>query len=354
MDTGRVALVAILTGLRSLSNRRQVIVPAYSCPTVVQAVIEAGLEPTLCDVSVRTLDLDREALRALISDEVLAIIPAHLYGLAQDVRDLLEIGHQHGIFVIEDAAQAFGAKLDGKMIGTFGDAGMYSLGRGKCIPVGHGGVIVSRECCSAAILEVAQETISDGTHMDLGSLVLFAGYGMAIHPRVWWLIARTPLNPADHGMDLDELAPIRLHGLSAVRAALGNSILERLEAHQSTSRSNAQRLMAGLAEFDGISFPEVPPGAEPVYLRLPVLVENEHRANRLFDLLQQEGIGVSRSYWRSLPDLFSEILFIDERDFPGAARLARCLLTLPTHTYLQEQDLARIQRAFARLANEGG
>jgi dTDP-4-amino-4,6-dideoxygalactose transaminase len=354
MDTGRGALVVILKGLRSLANRRQVIVPAYSCPTVVESVIEAGLEPILCDVSVRTLDLDREALISLISDEVLAIVPTHLYGLAHDVRDLLEIGHQHDIFVIEDAAQAFGARLDGKMVGTFGDAGMYSLGRGKCIPVGHGGVIVSRGYCSAAILEAIQETICDGTHMDVGSLVLFAGYGVATHPRVWWLTVRTPLNPADHGMDLDELAPIRLHHLSAVQAALGNSILERLEAYQSSSRRNARRLMAGLAEFDGVSFPEIPSGAEPVYLRLPVLVEDEHHAIRLFDLLEQEGIGVSRSYWRSLPDLYSRILLSDERDFPGAARLARCLLTLPTHTYLQEQDLTRIQRAFARFANEGG
>ncbi|NIN99724.1 MAG: nucleotide sugar aminotransferase, partial [Anaerolineae bacterium] len=102
--SARVALSVILLGLKRLSDRSQVVVPAYCCPTVVQSVLKADLEPVLCDVSVQTLDLDRAALSRLISDEVLAIVPAHLYGLAQDVRDLLAIGQEYGIFVIEDAA----------------------------------------------------------------------------------------------------------------------------------------------------------------------------------------------------------------------------------------------------------
>jgi dTDP-4-amino-4,6-dideoxygalactose transaminase len=354
MNSGRGALAVILVGLKRLSGRRQVIVPAYGCPTVVQSVMKAGLEPILCDVSTRTLDLERASLMPLISDEVLAIVPTHLYGLAQDVRDLLKIGSDHDVFVIEDAAQAFGASLDGQMVGTFGDAGLYSLGRGKCIPVGHGGVIVSQERCAAAIAKARQEVVSEGKGLDLGSLILFAGYGAAIHPRLWWLIVRTALNPADRGMDLDDLAPIHLQGLSAVQAALGHSILERLEAQQSASRQNAQRLMAHLVKYDGYTFPQIPPGATPVFLRLPVIAESQHLADRLFDLLEQQGIGVSRSYWRSLPDLFSKVLSTDEVIYPGAAKLARCLLTLPTHTYLQDDDFKRIAHVFGRVTREGG
>lgn len=344
--SARVALSVILLGLKRLSNRSQVVVPAYCCPTVVQSVLKADLEPVLCDVSVQTLDLDRAALSRLISDEVLAIVPAHLYGLAQDVRDLLAIGQEYGIFVIEDAAQAFGAAFQGRMVGTWGDAGLYSLGRSKCIPAGHGGVIVSQDRCASAISEAMQEAVAERANWGFGSLALFMGYGLATRPMGWWFVVRTPLNPADEGMDINALPPIHLRGLSPVQAGLGASILKRLELIQSASRRNARRLIAQLGEFDFVTLPQIPPDAEPVFLRLPIVVGGEERANRLFDLLWQEGIGVSRSYLRTLPDLFCATLPTNGHDFPGASRLATSLLTLPTHAYLREEDFTRIASVF--------
>jgi perosamine synthetase len=354
LGSGRAALAVILLGLKRLSTRSQVIVPAYSCPTVIQSVLRAGLQPVLCDVSTRSLDLDRECLSNLISEEVLAIVATHLYGLAQDVRDLLAIGQGNGVFVVEDAAQAFGATFQGRMVGTWGDAGLYSLGRSKCIPAGKGGVIVCQDHCVAAISDTVQEAVTDRTDLDLTSIALFAGYGLATHPIGWWFVVRSPLDPADEGMDPDDLAPIRLRGMSAVQAAIGASIVERLASVQATNRHNAERLMAQLAEFSFISLPEIPPDSEPVFLRLPIVVQREELANRLFNELWREGIGVSRSYWRTLPDMFSKELGTNERDYPGAVQLARCLLTLPTHTRLREEDFARISRAFHSIDSQGG
>lgn len=353
VGAARAALTVILIGLKRLAARSRVIVPAYTCPTVVQATLKAGLEPVFCDVSPQTLDLDRGALSRLIDqgpDRILAIVQAHLYGLAQDVRDLLAVGRRYGIFVVEDAAQAFGALFRGRMVGTWGDAGVYSLGRGKCIPAGHGGVIVSQERCAAAIAEAMQETISGQTGQALAPLVMFAGYGAATHPTGWWLVARTKLNPADEGMDVNALPPVQLHGLAPVYAALGAAILRRLAEIQDTGRQNARWMISRLAELDFAGLPYIPPEAEPVFLRLPIILDSEERADRLYDLLWQEGIGISRSYRRSLPDLFSDLLHTDERDFPGASRLARCLLTLPTHAYLKEEDMARITDAFQAAA----
>jgi len=345
LASGRAALAVILLGLKHLSDRSQVIIPAYTCPTVVQAVLKAGLEPVLCDVSVQTLDLDRAALSRLISDKVLAIVPTHLYGLAQDLRHVLAIGQEYGTFVVEDAAQAFGATFQGRMVGTWGDAGVYSLGRGKCIPAGHGGVIVSQGRCASAIAEVMQEAVTEGASWDLRSLALFVGYGIATRPAGWWFVVRTPLNPADE-VDMSDLPPIRLRGLSPVQAGLGASILNRLEGVQSIGRRNARRLMARLAEFDFVTLPHIPQEAEPVFLRLPIVVRGEERSGRLFELLRQAGIGVSRSYGHSLPDLCSGVFRTSGQGFPGASRLARCLLTLPTHPYVREEDFARIAGAF--------
>ncbi|HSJ53154.1 MAG TPA: DegT/DnrJ/EryC1/StrS family aminotransferase [Anaerolineae bacterium] len=355
IGSGRAALSIILLGLRRLSQstevgriRSRVIIPAYSCPTMVQSVLKADLEPVLCDVSVHTLDLDRGKLESLIDDNVLAIVPAHLYGLAQDERDLVELGRQRGIWIVEDAAQAFGATLGGRMVGTWGDAGLYSMGRSKCIPAGHGGVIVAQEGVAAAIEDALHEAVGEGRPggKDWAALAAFVGYGPATHPAGWWFISRSPLNPADEGMDFDTLPPVALRRLSAVHAGLGASIVERLDSVQAEARRNAGRLMAELAGFDFVTLPHVPPDAVPAFLRLPVVLDRQARADAVFDLLSRQGIGVSRSYWRTLPDLFSRVLPAGEENFPGAVRLATCLLTLPTHAYLRQGDFANIVHAF--------
>jgi dTDP-4-amino-4,6-dideoxygalactose transaminase len=86
---------------------------------------------------------------------------------------------------------------------------------------------------------------------------------------------------------------------------------------------------------------------------LPLVTASVEQADRLFHVLSREGIGVSRSYYRTLPDLYAVQLagrpgFLPGSNYPGAAHLAGCLLTLPTNSHLGDPDLARIARAFER------
>lgn len=350
VSSGRAGLSIILLSLKRLSGQRRVVVPAYVCPTVVQSVLKAGLEPVFCDVSPQTLDLDRDGLSKLIDGNLLALVPAHLYGWAQDVRDLVTMGKQHGFFVVEDAAQAYGAKIHGRMVGTWGDAGYFSLGRGKCIPVGHGGVIVAKDQLADTISAVIEAEATPPARIDISSVPLFAGYGIATHPIGWWIITRTPKNPADEGMDIEELHPVTIGGLSSAQAGIGISILRRLEQHQAVCIQNAGRLMDLLSNYDFVSVPQIAPEAEPIFLRLPFIVSDEQHSIQVYNQLQKEGIGVSRSYWRTIPDLFSSKFTSNEKDFPGAEHLAKCLLTLPTHPYLNEGDFERISATFEAVA----
>jgi perosamine synthetase len=375
VSSGRAALTMILLALRGKSDsgssacrRSQVAIPAYGCPTVVQAVLAAGLEPIFCDVSPHTLDFDRGALERLVSDRLLAVVPTHLYGLAQDIAGLVDLGRENGFFVVEDAAQALGAAIRGRMVGTQGDAGFYSLGRGKCLPVGHGGIAVCRAQHESAFSEVLRrqtlplvtkpaptgaEGERHGGPAGIRSLAVFLGYGLATHPRAWWWVVRSPLNPAAAGMDVADLPPLRMAGLTAVQAGIGHSLLARLEQIQANWRSNARRLMEVLARHSFVTLPEIPAAADPVFLRLPLVTASVGQADRLFHVLSREGIGVSRSYYRTLPDLYAVQLagrpgFLPGSNYPGAAHLAGCLLTLPTNSHLGDPDLARIARAFER------
>lgn len=342
VTSGRSALILILLSLKNLSKRSKVILPAYSCSTVVQSVLAAKLTPVFCDLSTNTLDLDRERLHQLIDNDVLAIVPTHLYGLAQDISDLVELGRDNGFYLIEDAAQSFGAMVAGKLVGSMGDAGFFSLGRGKCIPSGHGGVIIASKRCAAAISETVHQAVGRSSRPDLGSLAAFFGYAIATKPFAWWLIDHSPLNPADQGMDIQSLPAIEFMELTAVQAGIGSSILERSQKINTARRANANHLIKLLSTFSFIQFPEISPQSIPVFLRLPFIVDQKSRGALLFESLKRQGIGISKSYYRTLPDLYAGKIESNPGDFPGANRIAECLYTLPTHSYINENDFNNI------------
>ncbi|HPJ69218.1 MAG TPA: DegT/DnrJ/EryC1/StrS family aminotransferase, partial [Desulfobacteraceae bacterium] len=114
LSSGRAALTVILRALHTLSpERKTVIIPAYTCYSVAASVVRAGLSLRLCDVDARTLDFNYDELQNIIahnSNEILAVIPVHLFGLPSDIERLKNITSGHDIFIIEDAAQAFGGK----------------------------------------------------------------------------------------------------------------------------------------------------------------------------------------------------------------------------------------------------
>jgi hypothetical protein len=220
-------------------------------------------------------------------------------------------------------------------------------------------VIVSKESCADAIAEVMATEVgalgkTEHVREGISALALFTGYGLATRPAGWWFIVRTPMNPADDGMDIESLPPIQLRALSAAQAGVGMSILGRLDGIQSVWRRNARLLKERLAEFEFVTLPKATGGADPAFLRLPIVVDQVAGAEVLFDLLWQQGIGVSKSYVRTLEDLYSDRLPVtpfrtgpvDEGRYPGAIKLASCLLTLPTHTYLTEEDIDRIHIVF--------
>jgi len=146
VSSGRAALCLILRALAERSSRREVIVPDYTCPTVPLAVARAGLQVRLCDVDPATGNLDPRRLAQAVGDETLAVVPVHMHGIPCDMRAILAVARQHGVFVVEDCAQAAGATLDGRKVGTFGDAAFFSLGWGKGFTAYEGGIGRIADC----------------------------------------------------------------------------------------------------------------------------------------------------------------------------------------------------------------
>ena len=144
VGSGKAALTLILRALRDLSpSRDEVIIPAFTCYSVPSSVLRAGLKIGLCDLARDSLELDPAGFSAALSERALAVVPTHLYGIASDVSRIRQLIGTRGVAIVEDAAQAMDESLDGRKLGTLGDAGFFSLGRGKAFSTVEGGVILT-------------------------------------------------------------------------------------------------------------------------------------------------------------------------------------------------------------------
>lgn len=342
VGSGRSALTLILLSLIDRGDSKEVIVPAYSCSTVLQSVLTAGLTPRFIDISPETFDFDREAVLRLIENEPLAVIGVHLYGLANDYSEVIQAAREQGVTFIEDAAQSFGAKVNRTYVGMQGDVGFYSLGLGKCLPAGKGGVIVGRPDFIEGIHHVLGKLDPNASKRGFGSSVRSIGYKAAVSPFGWWWVKRTRINPASAGEDFSGLPDIGFAKLPAVNAGLGDSLLKRADTVHGLWRDNAAKLCAELQDFNFLKIPRTLSSSQPVYLRFPVVIETHLRRERIFKKLEYAGIGVSRSYQFTLPDIIRA-----PGEFPGAEKLARNLITLPTNHFLRDDDIAKICDVFA-------
>ncbi len=126
-------LDALMLALKALGikNGDEVIVPSNTYIATALAVTYVGATPVFVEPDIRTFNIDPSNIEAAITDKTKAIMPVHLYGQPCDMDPILEIAQKHNLFIVEDCAQAHGAKYKGKVIGSFGDAAGFSFYPGK-------------------------------------------------------------------------------------------------------------------------------------------------------------------------------------------------------------------------------
>ncbi|MDF5753712.1 DegT/DnrJ/EryC1/StrS family aminotransferase [Spongiactinospora sp. TRM90649] len=139
-----LGLFAALRGL-GVGPGDEVIVPAYTFVASASAVLLAGAVPVIADVDPVDLHLSASATEAAVTARTAAIMPVHLAGSPADMDALTEVAARHGLAVVEDCAQAHGARYADRPIGGLGDAGVYSFQSSKAMTAGEGGVIVCRD-----------------------------------------------------------------------------------------------------------------------------------------------------------------------------------------------------------------
>jgi perosamine synthetase len=342
VSSGRAALALVLRGLSHLKpDRDTVAIPAYTCFSVAASVARAGLKIHPVEMDPETLDIDFSTFAEWQEEKALCVLSSNLFGIPSDLRHAREVAHANDAFVIDDAAQALGAKLNGYFAGTAGDVGIYSLGRGKATTTLGGGIVVTN--CDQ-IAEAVREELKSLPHPGSGStarlLAELIFYSAFLRPQLYWIpnsmpfleLGKTEFDPSFASQELHPIA----------RALLPQAFAE-LPAMNETRQANAQRLLQGIAD-PRFFLPKVAPNTSSSWVRFPIIAQDEHLRDRAVEKLRRAGIGASTSYPSAICDIPGIAPYMASPDFhrPAAERLARTLFTLPVNPYVNARDIERM------------
>lgn len=346
VSSGRAALVLILKALHNLApGRSQVIIPAFTCWTIPAAVVRAGFQPVPCDLAADSFDYDLTKLPTLLGPETLGVVAQHLYGVPAQIDGLRQILAGSGVFLVDDAAQAMGAKLASQWLGTLGDVGLFSLGRGKNLSTGAGGVILTNDDSIAKELsEVCGNIHRPGLSEEIKQVLKAGLLTLFIHPRFYGVPAHLP------GLKLGQTVfdpgfPVAL--MSGVQAGLAQEWVSKLETFFQSRRANALHLLGVLQGLTRAVCPvdSTSAGNGP---RLPIFIRDDHAKHALLVASSRQGLGISLTY----PDAVDGIPFFREAhwqgSFPQARKIAREIVTLPMHPLLTDHNLERLSSVLLR------
>lgn len=246
----------------------EVIVSPYTWGQTVSPILQANAIPVFADIDPETFNLDPASVEEKISPYTKAILVVHIFGGPAEMDALMDIAERHGLKVIEDCAQADGASYKGKRVGAWGHLGAFSIGNGKNLAAGDGGMVTTND-------------------KKLRELALLYGH-----------------HPSRQGRQMEDLElreyidsccyTYRMHPISSVIARVQ---LKNLDTWNDSRRKNAEYLSKQLAEIPGVKPPAVNPEGRHVYHMYPMTYCPEELDDLPRDIfmkaLQAEGVSAS-------------------------------------------------------------
>lgn len=310
---GTLALELALYGL-GIGRGDDVVVPARTFIATAAAVAQRGARPVVADIEPLSQNISAETLAAALTPRTKAVIPVHLAGWPVDMGPLLALANEKGIAVVEDAAQAHGATVNGKPVGGLGRIGCFSFCQDKIISTGgEGGMVVTDD-----------ETL---------------------YRRMW--SHRDHGKNFDAGQETNSAAGFRWVAdsfgtnwrLTEAQAAIGLAQLAKLPAWLARRRANAQILDDALAGLNSVTVPQAPAHLAHAYYKYyffvtPAALKAGWSRDRVVDELIKRGVPARVG---ACPDISKEKAFADSGPqplHPGADSIAERTVLLPVHPTL--------------------
>jgi len=289
----------------------EVLVPDMTFVSTANVVRYTGATPVLVDADPRTWGMDPEDARRKLTGRTRAIIPVHLYGHPVDMDPILALGAAHGVDVVEDAAEAHGARYKGRRVGALGRIGAFSFYGNKIITTGEGGMVVTNDP------KLAERAAFLRDH--------------AMDPRRRYYHPEIGFN----------------YRMTNIQAAIGCAQLEQADRILARRKEIAAAYASGLAGIAGLTPPPAEAWAESVHWMYSVLVEPAFGLDReaVRTALRARGID-SRPFFVPLHELPP---YRVEATFPVATALGKTGMNLPSGTGLLPHEIATVCDAVREL-----
>ncbi|MGD9991027.1 MAG: DegT/DnrJ/EryC1/StrS family aminotransferase [Pseudonocardia sp.] len=328
VSNGTVALELAL-GALGVGAGDEVVVPAATFVATAAAVATCGAVPVVADIDPATQGLSADTLEAAITPRTVAVVVVHLAGVPADMPAIMQVARRHGLRVVEDCAQAHGARLGGQVVGGFGDIAAWSFCQDKILSTGgEGGAVTTAD---EALWRRCWERKDHGKNYD-------AVFHTEHPPGFRWLHDRFGTNAR----------------MTEFQAAIGRIQLHKLGSWVATRRSHAAALTAGLEDLVALRLPAPSTDAEPAWYRYYVHVRPDRLAagwdrGRVCEALQAEGAQVNHG---GCMEIHRERAFANIRptsELPVAAELGRTALAVLVHPTLTGDDVHDTVEAFRKV-----
>ncbi|MEZ4330507.1 MAG: aminotransferase class V-fold PLP-dependent enzyme [Myxococcota bacterium] len=324
--SGREAMRVALVRLAEARGRDEIAIPAYGCFSMPASVVAAGLRVRLVDVDARG-QLAAGAIEKLPLERIAAIVVGNLFGLAEPIDALARRARAAGVAVVDDAAQALGSRDAEAPVGSRGDVGILSFGRGKPLSALGGGAAVWR----AVIGSPNERTSGLETPRPASAGLRALAYDVSRQRFVLGLLAGIPAL----GIGRTVYDPAFAQGaMDGAAVALAAALAPEVDVLGTARRATAHALAARIAEATAFEPLLERPGTTGVYPRLGLLAPSASRRDRALGALTRYG---ATAMYPTPMDAIRELEphRVGDEACPGARDFCARLLTLPTHSALR-------------------
>ncbi|NMC61193.1 MAG: DegT/DnrJ/EryC1/StrS family aminotransferase [Candidatus Methanofastidiosa archaeon] len=304
-SNGTTALqVALLS--HGIGKGNEVITTSFTFVATANSVLFTGAKPVFVDIDSDSFNIDSSLIEDKITKKTRAIMPVHLYGQAADIKSIKEICEDKNLILIEDAAQAHGAKYDGKKLGSFG-TGCFSFYPTKNMTTSEGGMITTND---KSVYEKAKKIRNHGQERRYYYDSLGFNFRM-----------------------------------TDICAAIGICQLNKLDSFNKIRRKNAEFLSSRLSKLDYLQCPKIFPNKEHVFHQYTIKIKDGRR-DEVIKALEKANIGYGIYYPKPL---HKQPLYIDlgyKDRLPKTEKVAEEVLSIPVHPLLKKEELEYIVSFF--------
>jgi len=359
MSSARAAFYVTMKAL-AIGRGDEVIMPAYTFPSMPAAVVAIGAIPVFVDVDPETFNIDPALAAAAVTPKTKAIVAAHLFGQAAEVESLAKTAKAANAFLIEDCAHSTGVFFHGKHVGSWGDAGLFSFGIGKNMPCFGGGAVTFKDRDLSGKVRKLVNSFSEPEDMSIHKKVWGSIPGWLLtrpesFPWTFYIVARMLSSMGSDAMDASVEEPISetthfslrsVNKMANLQATVGIEQLTKLRQRNATLARNGAYLAEKLQGIPTVQAPKPVAGEEHIYQYFRILVPE---AGRFRSLLLKRGVDTKRDDMRDCSGLAAFSAF--KKDCPVAADLPDKSIELPNNVFLTQGDIDYIASAVREVAD---